>query len=121
MLRDRSSIVIAAGMFAALAACRPDTPIESYACPTLGTALTYDSFGRDFMARNCQSCHGQPTRDRRGAPVSFDFGTLEAVRMHKARIFARAAADNVSMPPGPNDPSDFEREKLAEWLACGAP
>jgi uncharacterized membrane protein len=104
-----------------LAACQPDTPIEAYACPTRGTALTYESFGRDFMAQNCQSCHGQPTKDRKGAPASFDFATPEAIRQHKARIFARAAADNVTMPPGPDDPSDADRAKLAEWLACGAP
>jgi hypothetical protein len=37
------------------------------------------------------------------------------------RIFARAAGDNTSMPPGPDDPPEAERAMLAEWLACGAP
>ena len=56
-----------------------------------------------------------------GAPPDYDFGTLESVRHWKRRIFARAAADNVTMPPGPDDPPEADREQLAEWLACGAP
>jgi hypothetical protein len=43
------------------------------------------------------------------------------VQRHRTRIFARSAADNDSMPPGPDDPPEAEREKLADWLACGAP
>ena len=101
--------------------CKPETSIDDYPCPPAGTKLTYESFGRDFMARNCQTCHGQPTADRKGAPEGFDFATLESVRALKSRIFVRAAADNVSMPPGPDDPPAAEREQLAEWLACGAP
>ena len=34
------------------------------------------------------------------------------------RIFVRAAATNDSMPPGPDDPPQAERDDLAEWLAC---
>ncbi|MBX3189064.1 MAG: cytochrome c [Labilithrix sp.] len=122
MLHDKCIIhIVAALAIAALAGCQPDTPIESYPCPTNGTSLTYASFGQDFMARHCQTCHGQSTKDRKGAPASFDFATPEAIQQHKARIFARAAADNVTMPPGPDDPPEAERMKLAEWLACGAP
>jgi uncharacterized membrane protein len=101
--------------------CKAETSIEDYPCPPEGTKLTYESFGREFMAQNCQNCHGQPTSDRKGAPDSFDFGTVDAVRNRKSRIFVRAASDNVTMPPGPDDPPAAEREKLAEWLACGAP
>lgn len=101
--------------------CKAETQLEDYPCPKEGTKLTYDSFGRGFMAQNCQTCHGQPTADRKGAPEGFDFGSLDAVRDKKARIFSRAAADNVTMPPGPDDPPGAERDKLAEWLACGAP
>lgn len=104
-----------------LAGCKAETSIDDYPCPTQGTKLTYDSFGAAFMADNCQSCHGQSASDRKGAPSGFDFGTVSEVRAHRARIFARAAADNVTMPPGPDDPPAPERAKLAEWLACGAP
>jgi uncharacterized membrane protein len=102
-------------------ACKPETSIDDYPCPSEGTKLTYESFGRDFLARSCQTCHGQSSSDRKGAPSGFDFGTLDDVRDHKARIFVRAAADNVSMPPGPDDPPASDRYKLAEWLSCGAP
>jgi uncharacterized membrane protein len=104
-----------------LAACKPETSIDDYPCPPEGTKLTYESFGRDFLAESCQTCHGQSSSDRKGAPSSFDFGTLASVREHEARIFARAAADNTTMPPGPDDPPSSQRYKLAEWLACGAP
>ena len=103
------------------AGCKAETSIDDYPCPKEGTKLTYASFGRNYLAQNCQNCHGQSTDEREGAPEGFDFGTVEAVRDKKRRIFARAAADNVTMPPGPDDPPAAEREKLAEWLACGAP
>lgn len=103
------------------AACKPETSISDYPCPPEGTKLTYESFGRVFLADNCQTCHGQSSSDRKGAPSGYDFGTIEEVRSRAPRIFARAAADNVTMPPGPDDPPAGERYKLAEWLACGAP
>jgi uncharacterized membrane protein len=113
---------LALSLLAALSAsaCRAATTIDDYPCPPGGTTLTYDDFGRDFLANNCQRCHGAPTSERNGAPGDFDFGTLEQVRAHEDRIFARAAADNTTMPPGPDDPPEEERQKLAEWLACGA-
>jgi mono/diheme cytochrome c family protein len=101
--------------------CKAETSLDDYPCPDARTKLTYDSFGRDFMAQNCQICHGQTAGERQGAPDGYDFGTLDAVRARKSRIFARAAADNMTMPPGRDDPPAAERGKLAEWLACGAP
>ncbi len=85
--------------------------------PTRG-ALT---FGADFMARHCQSCHGSTSADRRGAPGESIFDTAEQVRRHRGRIFLCSAAGNDSMPPGPDDPSRAERDPLADGLACGAP
>ena len=104
-----------------LGGCKPETSIDQYPCPDGGTKLTYASFGEPYLAQNCQTCHGQASGDRKGAPAGYDFGTLAEVHQHKDRIFARAAADNVTMPPGPDDPPASERYKLAEWLACGAP
>jgi uncharacterized membrane protein len=69
----------------------------------------------------CQSCHGSLAAEREGAPGEYIFDTLEQVQRHRDRIFVRSAADNVSMPPGPEDPPPEERQKLAEWLSCGAP
>jgi uncharacterized membrane protein len=117
----RHALILVAALAALAAGCKAETSIDDYPCPKEGTKLTYETFGRNFVTQNCQTCHGQPTSDRKGAPEGFDFGTLEAVRDRKSRIFARAAADNVTMPPGPDDPPEADRNKLAEWLACGAP
>src|SRR5205823_3293576 len=100
-------------MFLFAVGCKEETTIDDRKCPPAGTELTYDNFGRDFMNDNCQTCHGKHSSDRNGAPSSYDFGTLEGVRDHKDRIFVRAAADNTTMPPGPDDPPDADREKLA--------
>lgn len=101
-------------------ACK-ETTIEDRTCPPGGTKLTYATFGKSFMDTNCQRCHGQVSKDRQGAPGDYDFGSVDDVRVHKSRIFARAAADNTTMPPGPDDPPEADRDKLAEWLSCGAP
>jgi uncharacterized membrane protein len=102
-----------------LVACASDPmTIDEQPCPDTGTQLTYDNFGRDFLARECNSCHSTA---KKGAPSSYRFDTHEEVRMHSDRIFVRAAGPNVTMPPGPEDPSSDERDQLAEWLACGAP
>ena len=110
------------GAALAVASCGAGyTKIEDYPCPPSGTTLTYDNFGRGFLIVNCQRCHGQTTSERNGAPSEVDFGSLDAVHALKERIFDRAAADNTSMPPGPDDPPADQRHQLAEWLACGAP
>ena len=49
------------------------------------------------------------------------FSTRAQIFEHKERIFERSAGNNDSMPPGPDDPPIEERDKLAEWLVCGAP
>lgn len=113
-----AAIVVALGI--ATTACGKETTIDEATCPP-GSTLTYESFGRDFMAANCQQCHGAPTTERKGAPSGYDFGSQADVQKWKTRIFSRAAADNVTMPPGPDDPPAEARTKLAEWLACGAP
>jgi uncharacterized membrane protein len=97
------------------------TEVEDYSCPPEGTSLTYANFGANFINTHCQWCHGSTVSDRLGAPGEFIFDTHDQVIQHKDRIFVRSAAENDSMPPGPDDPSLDERTKLAEWLACGAP
>ena len=95
--------------------------IDEYPCPPTGTPLTYESFGRAFLTTECNDCHNASESYRHGAPESYRFDTVEDVRRLRDRIFVRAAALNTSMPPGPEDPPADERERLAEWLACGAP
>lgn len=104
-----------------LAACaEPVVELEDYPC-TDDPALTYESFGRAFLAEHCDRCHSAGPGLRHGAPEGYRFDTLDDVRRHRARIFARAATTNTSMPPGPIDPDPEARERLATWLACGAP
>ncbi|MFO0729172.1 MAG: cytochrome c [Myxococcota bacterium] len=94
--------------------------IEEHPCPTGGTTLTYESFGRDFLASWCQRCHGAAGPYRKGAPSNYDFGTQRDAQAWAPRIFARSAMSNTTMPPGPDDPPEADRKKLADWLACGA-
>jgi uncharacterized membrane protein len=121
MCKLHLSLAVLLVALVALAACKAEISIDDYPCPKEGTKLTYATFGQEYLAQNCQTCHGAASGDRKGAPSGYDFGTIESVREHKSRIFARAAADNVTMPPGPDDPPAGERYQLAEWLACGAP
>lgn len=92
--------------------------IDEASCPEGGTQLTFQNFGEPFLGAYCDRCH-DTARD--GAPSAFRFTTPELVRVHAARIFVRAAGPNTTMPPGPEDPPADERDRLAEWLACGAP
>ena len=110
------------GIALALAACDPDpVTIDQYPCPPGGTTLSYDSFGAPFFAAHCNGCHSAEGDARHGAPDAYHFDTLDEVHQRAARIFVRAAGPNTSMPPGPNDPPADQRDRLAEWLACGAP
>ena len=114
------SRVIITALLTIVVGCGVET-LEEASCPTEGTTLSYESFGQSFLGAHCQSCHGGLGPDRQGAPAGYDFGTAESARAWKARIYARSAASNTTMPPGPDDPPEDERARLAEWLACGAP
>ncbi|HEU0033384.1 MAG TPA: hypothetical protein VFQ53_22285 [Kofleriaceae bacterium] len=104
--------------------------------PDPGT-LTYDNFGMQFMSSYCTMCHDSALTgaERNGAPAFHDFDTLLGILDVEDHIDEQAGfgpdAQNTLMPPtrcpssigGPLDtncakPSDDERRKLAEWLAC---
>ncbi|HET6584081.1 MAG TPA: hypothetical protein VFG69_11545 [Nannocystaceae bacterium] len=98
-------------------------PTESV-CPE-GSTLTWESFGRQFMATYCTECHSSQLMgaDRQGAPLFHDFDTLEGVLPVLDHIDYKAAAGpaatNELMPPAGNpQPTDEERHQLGEWLAC---
>lgn len=103
-----------------LVACTGPTTIDDHPCPPEGTTATYENFGKRFIDDQCQSCHASRAFDRNGAPGDYAFDTKADVQRHRARIFARAASSNTSMPPGPNDPASADRDRLADWLSCGA-
>ena len=120
------------GLF--LLACQGEDTLDGHSCPTSSTttsasssptasttALTYDNFGQDFFDTWCQSCHAANQTNRNGAPDDIFFDTRDDIYRLRTQVYAQAAGTNASMPIGPHGPSDSEREKLADWLACGAP
>jgi uncharacterized membrane protein len=113
-------LILAAVVVALLPGCEV-LEIQDFPCPSGGTTLTFENFGQGFFGSYCNSCHSAPSGERDGAPSEYVFSTVEQVRQHKERIFARSAGPNTTMPIGPDDPPREERDKLAEWLACGAP
>jgi uncharacterized membrane protein len=108
-------------VLALLSGCKTWTDLEDVSCPPQGTSLTYDNFGKKFVGTYCNECHSVRSHERNGAPAAYVFDTHDQVYLFRERIFLRAAGDNTSMPPGPDDPPLAERDKLAEWIACGAP
>jgi hypothetical protein len=119
-MRFQSSRFIVGGVLATVAAlsgCGQNSlgdPTGS-TCPSTST-LTYDSFGKAFFATNCLSCHASKEIPH--------FNSVEEIRLSKDDIDRAAAsgpnATNTYMPED-GDVSDSDRQKLGEWLACGAP
>ena len=96
-------------------------------CPEQST-LTYTTFANVFFATYCTRCHNSalPVEQRNGAPRELNYDSLEGVRaVDPERIDHVAAAGpdhlNSFMPPSAPRPSNDERAKLGEWLACGSP
>lgn len=95
-------------------------------CPPAGSTLTWDNFGNTFMSAYCTRCHHTELRGeaRQGAPSFHDFDTAKGVRVVKEHVdettASGPAATNKSMPPDGPMPTLEERQKLGEWLACGA-
>ena len=119
--RSASSAALGFAIAVALAGCGDRPSLDDQECAPSAPELTYETFGEPFLVEHCQGCHASDSTDRNGAPTEFAFDTLSDVREHADRVFARAANDNTSMPPGNGGPSSRERQLLGEWLACGSP
>lgn len=87
-------------------------------CPPDST-LTYETFGKAFFEANCNRCHSAKTKGE--SPLYDD---VTAIRANAKAIDEEAAsgpdATNEEMPDDGDIPKS-EREKLGQWLACGAP
>lgn len=101
-------------------------PPTGAVCPTQET-LTYANFGQGFMATYCLRCHSSSVSGsaRQGAPSDHNFDSIGDIRSLADHIdqYAGAgpAAVNTAMPDNGLAPTEAERRKLSEWLACGAP
>ena len=117
-------ICIAIGLFFSMFGCKGQENLDDHSCPSTSSgsnAVTYDNFAKDFFNTYCQSCHGASVTDRNGAPDDIFFDTRDDIWEQREQVFAQAADSNASMPIGPHGPTDADRQKLADWLACGAP
>ncbi len=83
--------------------------------------ITYDTFGRGFLATYCDGCHGSAVTERQGAPEDVVFDTREGAMEWADRILERSAPSDGSvatMPPvGGVTPDDTDR--VIVWLTCG--
>jgi cytochrome c5 len=101
-------------------------PPTQSTCPT-GSTLTFANFGQTFMTNYCTRCHSSELSGaaRNGAPKFHDYETLSGVKSVSDHIDQTSAsgpaATNNAMPPSGPFPTDDERKKLGEWIACGAP
>ena len=103
---------------AALSGCGDDEgEATGSTCPD-DSSLTYESFGQAFFQKNCLACHGA------GGPESPKLDTLAKIQANSSLIDKVAAAGpngvNTVMPES-GSVDTAEREKLGQWLACGAP
>lgn len=112
----RCQLLAAIGALPSTSACVAMDEMADHTCPPEGTLLTYDNFGKAFFAHHCVYCHGGAN-----GYSSRALNTVENIRVQRARIFVNSAGPNTAMPPGPDDPAQADRDRLAEWLVCGAP
>jgi hypothetical protein len=110
MIKIAVVIIFASGVLS-LVSCGSSANSSGATCPK-GTALSYTNFGKGFVDAYCLRCHGS-------------FSSIAEVRRQAAAIDQHAAAGpnvtNTAMPKSAPIPSNEDRKKLGEWLACGAP
>ncbi|MCA9709179.1 MAG: hypothetical protein KDK70_25265 [Myxococcales bacterium] len=122
------ALALASALDLGLGCHEPDDPALTGDSDTEGLApcdeqpvITYDTFGRGFLATYCDGCHGSAVEDRQGAPDDVVFDTPEGAQDWADRILARSAPADGSpptMPPaGGVTPDDADR--LLVWLICG--
>jgi hypothetical protein len=102
-----------------------EDPLEATTSPDAcvdGTPLTWANFGKPMFATWCVSCHAETISgaDRNGAPLGLNLEHLDQVLPHLDRILATSATNDWTMPPS-GGMSARDRERLREWIECGAP
>ena len=121
----KRSVLAALASLALSAGCSSTTTGASGAtCPSNST-LTYDTFGKAFMASYCTKCHTSGSgADADAVKSGGSYDDLASIKAHKTAIDSEAAGGatqiNNDMPESGNPtPTDAERKQLGEWIACG--
>lgn len=91
-----------------------ETPIEC--------VDTWDSWAEGHLRTWCTPCHSSylPEGQRYGAPLGIDFDRYETTLGYAAAIAGVATGPTPTMPPE-GGASAEERQRLADWVTCGAP
>lgn len=109
-----ASFCLAACLATASACTNGQTP-SGATCPPDST-LTYATFGEPFFRTYCNGCH-----NGRADPLLTSQRDIQAnADLVDGVAAAGPNAVNTSMPERMSVPL-AERQKLGEWLACGAP
>ncbi|WP_434427820.1 hypothetical protein [Nannocystis pusilla] len=101
-------------------------------CPP-ENVLTWRSFGAGFLLTWCTGCHSSALAEdaRQGAPPAVDFDTYARYKPFERLVYERAVTEAHAiavdpdaaaspMPPAGLVPA-ADRERLAQWIACGSP
>ena len=109
-------LTLVSGLFACIlaSACFDEDETE----PDAGSCaeLTYLNFGKALIDAKCVGCHGASG----AGGVSLD--SLDAIRSHASHIIEHAVELNPPAMPYMQSPLPLsDREKLRQWLDCGAP
>ena len=95
-----------------------ETGIEEIVCED-EPVLTFDTFGRGFLATYCDGCHGAQVLDRKGAPPAVVFDDRETVSMYTDRILTRVVPpDGVPPMPPAGGVTEGDLARLRIWLTC---
>jgi hypothetical protein len=97
-----------------------DLPLDGPGCPSTGTTLSYQLFGRQFFSDHCSRCHSKdlPEGDRGGAPLDQNWDVYDSVVKYGPRI--REDVLKGLMPPDDWVPPE-EAQLLLQWIGCGMP
>lgn len=95
-----------------------ETDTEGLSCET-APVVTYETFGRGFLASYCNGCHGAAAIDRQGAPEMVTFDDAASASEWAPRIRERvfAAEGTPAMPPAGGITPD-DRDRATIWLDC---
>ena len=95
--------------------------MDEHPCPTGGTTLTYENFGKPFFDANCNTCHSADSGARNGAPENFAFDTVEhSVQAILSRARMSFPSEQAHLASYALMASDSRlRERALELIASG--